>query len=123
MSGAEVIISENTKNGDRVLYRYVTDENGQTPPSPLDAPDRANSLSSDSPGPDFSLYTVTVVSEGFYSLVSLDVPVFSGIVSRQDMVLIPLTASSAAGTDEFTPDCPPYCGGFGAVCDKAVKNG
>ena len=116
--GAEVMISRITDSGDTVLYRYETDESGQTPLSSLPSAELANSLSSTSPGPDYTLYNVTVSSEGYYPLVSLDIPVFTGITSRQPMVLIPLTASSEAGTNEYVPNCPPYKGGCGAVSEK-----
>ena len=110
---AEVIISRITAKGDTVIYRYITDESGQTPLSELPAPLLENSLDENSAGPDFSLYNVTVNSDGFYPLVSLDVPVFSGIISRQQMILVPYTASSFGGMNDYVPDCPPYSGGCG----------
>ena len=120
--GAEVMISRITDSGDTVIYRYVTDESGQTPLSSLPSAELSNSLSSASPGPDYTLYNVTVTSEGFYPLVSLNIPVFTGITSRQPMILIPLTASSEAGTDEYVPNCPPYAGGCGPVSEKEAQN-
>ena len=110
---AEVMISALTAAGDTVIYRYITDESGQTPLSELSAPLLDNSLDENSAGPDFSLYNVTVSSDGYYPLVSLDVPVFPGIVSRQQMILVPFTASSDGGAGEYVPDCPPYSGGCG----------
>ncbi|MBR4255756.1 MAG: hypothetical protein IKQ18_01230 [Clostridia bacterium] len=115
LEGAEVMISELTDKGDTVIYRYITDESGQTPLSELGAPDVENSLSPDSGKRGFSLYNVTVRSDGFYPLSSLDVPVFPGIVSRQQMILSPYTQSGVNGTDEFTPDCKPYPGGCGDI--------
>ena len=120
--GAEVMISQLTQSGDTVLYRYVTDESGQTPLSSLPTAELSNSLSSTSPGPDYTLYNVTVTSEGFYPLVSLNVPVFTGITSRQPMILIPLTASSEAGTDQYVPECQSYKGGCGPVSEKEAQN-
>lgn len=120
--GAEVMISSLTGGKDTVIYRYITDESGQAPLSELMAADLNNSLSSTSPGPDYSLYNVTVSSDGYYPLVSLNIPVFSGIVSRQPMVLIPFTASSDAKTNEYVPDCPPYKGGCGQVSEKEAQN-
>lgn len=120
--GAEVMISQITDSGDTVLYRYVTDESGQTPLSILPTAELSNSLSSESSGPDYTLYNVTVTSEGYYPLVSLNIPVFTGITSRQPMVLIPLTASGDAGINEYSPDCPPYKGGCGQVSEKEANN-
>lgn len=122
VAGADVIISRITGEGDTVLYRYVTDESGQTPLTSLPAPELSNSLSVASSGPDYTLYNVTVTSNGFYPLVSLNIPVFTGIVSRQPMVLIPLTVSSEIGTDEYVPECQNYNGGCGPVSDKGVRN-
>jgi hypothetical protein len=116
--GAEVMISQITGGGDTVIYRYITDESGQTPLSELQTAELSNSLSSASAGPDYTLYNVTVTSAGYYPLVSLNIPVFTGITSRQPMVLIPLTASSDAGTNEYVPDCAPYKGGCGQVSEK-----
>lgn len=120
--GAEVMISRLTADGDTVLFRYLTDESGQIPLSSLPAEELSNSLSSTSAGPDYSLYNVTVTSEGYYPLVSLNVPVFSGIVSRQPMVLIPLTASSDVKINEYVPDCAPYRGGCGQVSEKEAAD-
>ena len=119
LENAEVMISRLTDKGDTVIYRYVTDESGQTPLSVLSAPALENSLSSDSKGPDYSLYNVTVRSDGYYPLSSLDVPVFPGIISRQQMILLPYTQSSVNGTNEFTPECPPYQGGCGGNREEA----
>lgn len=120
--GAEVIISQITAGGDTVIYRYLTDESGQVPLSSLPTAEISNSLSSTSPGPDYTLYNVTVTSQGYYPLVSLNIPVFTGITSRQPMVLIPLTASSDAKTNEFVPNCAPYQGGCGPVSEKEARN-
>lgn len=119
---AEVMISQITEQGDTVIYRSITDESGQAPLSELLAADLSNSLSSTSKGPDYALYNVTVTRQGYYPLVSLNVPVFTGITSRQPMVLIPLTASSDAKTNEYVPDCPPYKGGCGHVSEKEARN-
>ena len=110
VSGAEVMISNDSGGADTALYRFVTDESGQTPPSSLPAPLLSNSLSSGQPDPGYTLYNVTVISDGYYPLVSLNIPVFPGIVSDQRMILIPYTASGNIGTDEYTPDLPPYAG-------------
>jgi hypothetical protein len=118
---AEVMISKITSSGDTVLYRYVTDGSGQTPLSELESPLLQNSLSEGSEGPDFSLYNVTVNSDGFYPLVSLNVPVFTGVISRQQMMLVPFTASSDGGMTDYAPECLPYPGGCGPVADKGGK--
>ena len=119
---AEVMISKLTDTGDTVLYRYITDESGQTPLSKLQTPKLQNSLSEFSEGPDFSLYNVTVSSDGFYPLVSLDIPVFTGIISRQQMILVPFTASSDGGMTDYVPDCPPYSGGCGMTSDTEGRD-
>ena len=123
LKGAEVLISVKVNNIDTVLYRFLTDESGQIPQTALSAPDRNNSLSSDSSGPDFSAYTVTVSLKGFYTLVSPDVPVFSGILSRQPMTLVPITASCRIGADGNSPGCQPFTGGSPGNSGKGVYNG
>ena len=120
VSGAEVMISNDKDGLDNALYRYVTDESGQTPPSSLPAPLLSNSLSSSAPGPGYTLYNVSVISDGYYPLVSLNIPVFPGIVSNQSIVLIPYTESANIGTDQYTPDQPPYEGSPG---DGYVEEG
>lgn len=123
VSGAEVMISNDSGGADTALYRFVTDESGQTPPSSLPAPLLSNSLSSGQPEPGYTLYNVTVISDGYYPLVSLNIPVFPGIVSDQRMILIPYTASGNIGTDEYTPDLPPYAGSTdnGYTEDKEIE--
>ena len=120
--GAEVIISRLENGIDTVVARYVTDESGQAPVSELATPDKSSSLSSSSPGPDNAFYNVTVSGEGYYTLVSLDTPVFQGILSRQPMVLTPYTASDLSGENDYRPACPPYEGGCGSVSEKGDLN-
>ena len=122
LRGAEVMISAVSDGVDTVLYRLVTDASGQTGATALPAPDVSSSLEPGSEGADSYVYRVTVVLDGYYTLVSPGVPVFSGVTSDQAMVMIPLTASCSVGSERRTPSCV-YTADAPAVSGKGVYRG
>ncbi len=113
MPGADVIISSETAAGNTVLYRFKTDQSGQIPGAPLDTAGVSGSLSPSPDSPPYSLYTVTVSKEGYYPRVSLNIRIFEGVTTVQPINMIPYTATSDIGSDEFVPRNPPYENGGG----------
>ena len=111
MPGADVTVSRETEYGDSVLFRFKTDESGRIPDVTLDTTDAANSLSPSPDGAPYSLYTVTVSKEGYYPRVSFNIRIFPGIKTVQPINMIPYTATSDIGSDEFVPRNPPYDNG------------
>ena len=113
MQGADVTIARETETESTVLFRFKTDRSGQIPDVSLDASDVSYSLSPSPDGLPFSLYSVTVNKDGYYPRVSLNIRIFSGITTTQPINMIPYTATSDIGSDEFVPRNPPYENGGG----------
>ena len=122
VEGAEVSIYS-SDGVEETVYRFTTDRSGRIPVSALPAPDRNNSLSPSAEGPRYSRFRVTVSAEGYYTLSSPEIQVFSNIVTRQPIVLIPYTSSTVAGKENMIPEC---VGGYGLCVgrsDKGVYDG
>lgn len=92
VEGAVVLISD--YNGEdsegTLLYSLRTDEGGLTQTASLPAPP---SLASQSPGngQPYSLYNVTVMKEGYYTVENIGVMVFDEVVAIQPVNLLPLS--------------------------------
>lgn len=95
---ATVTITEDTPSGTNLIGILKTDENGEIRPLVLPAP------MGDPNGKQvpFSKYSARVQAEGYRTEQSVDIPIFAGIASMQDFLLIPLPASEAAGTGDIT---------------------
>lgn len=88
--GATVAVTHSTKNGKHeLLYLRETDENGRTPQLPMPAPPTAESLTPGEARP-FSICDI-LVEHIAYELVHIEnVQIFSGVVTEQNIELIPL---------------------------------
>lgn len=97
LDGAFVTVTRRTDSGTSLVSMLTSDISGRTRTIELPAPDRSQSLSPDSGNTDkpFSTYTIRADKEGFYSVINVDVPVFSGVKSIQPVEMIPLP--------EYTP--------------------
>ena len=88
-----VTVTRPSGNGKQSLvYMLITDESGKTREVELPAPPRSMSLTPSDSSRDkpFSTYTIRADKEGYYSIIGLDVPVFSGIRSIQPIRMIPV---------------------------------
>ena len=90
VEGANITVTNETDGGlvERVL---VTDRNGQTEKIALRAPSRDNSLEPNQKN-NYSIYNVRTDKEGFYPVENLDVPIFGGQTTVQQVLLIPVPA-------------------------------
>lgn len=99
-------------NNGRLLYSLVTDNEGKTPRVVLSTKKREQSLS---PGIDetpYSVYNIGVTKEGYYNNTYLNVPIFQGITSLQQVNMIPLLEYASPyddypisdGRDAITPN-------------------
>ena len=70
----------------------MTDEDGETEPLKIPAPPVSNSLSPGGETP-YSLVNVEVFADGYYSVMLMGVPIFTGISSTQTVNMIPLPES------------------------------
>ncbi len=93
----------------------TTDSSGRTPTISLPAPPQSLSLSpsDESVYPallPYSLYTVRIEREGFYTITNLNVRIFAGITAIQDADLIPRAEALPRG---FYLDDSTYIDGGG----------
>ncbi len=73
-----------------VIYNLKTDRNGKTQKVALKTKSKALSQTPDQSFPYIN-YNISVSADGYYDNTYLDVPIFSGITSLQEVFLIPLS--------------------------------
>ena len=81
-----------TGDGAKLFAVLMTDEDGETEPLKIPAPPVSNSLSPGGETP-YSLVNVEVFADGYYSVMLMGVPIFTGISSTQTVNMIPLPES------------------------------
>jgi len=91
--GAYVWISQ----GDNLISFQVTDENGKTPPITIETPDKAESLSPGNGSASFAVCDIHIYHPLYQPVDILNVQVFSGINTVQEISLIPQPEFSSAG--------------------------
>ncbi len=90
VSGAHITVSTmDEKEQERVERVLLTDRNGQTEKMALPAPSRENSLTP-SGTDNYSTYKIQTEKEGYYPVENLEVPIFGGRTTIQQVALIPL---------------------------------
>ena len=80
-----------------VKRTLFTDEDGITEIVSLPAPDRSLSLSPEGDAVPYSTYTVTVISDGYYTKVIKGVAVFPDTLSLLSVVMIPYVSYNDGG--------------------------
>lgn len=89
VEGAEVIVRKSDLNDSDIIVSMISSNAGLTPHISLPAPPRALS---ESPGniKPFSTYNIEVRADGYSMQHYNEVPIFDGITSYQNAILIPL---------------------------------
>ena len=102
--GAHITVTDEVDGGivEKVL---VTDRNGQTERIVLKAPGRDNSLSPGQ-GNNYSIYNVRTDKEGYFPVENLDVPIFGGQTTIQQVLLIPVPEGYIRTPEIITDDEP-----------------
>lgn len=90
----DATVSFRRQTGDvaKLFAVLMTDEDGETEPLKIPAPPVSNSLSPGGETP-YSLVNVEVYADGYYSVMLMGVPIFTGISSTQTVNMIPLPES------------------------------
>ena len=89
VEGALVIVTSPDGDGGRFEQVALTDRSGLARIFNLPAANPENSQTFE--GVDkYFLYSVSISKPGFYDMESRDVPLFGGVVSRQEFALVPL---------------------------------
>ncbi len=90
----DATVSFRRQTGDeaKLFAVLLTDEDGETEPLKIPAPPVSNSLFPGGETP-YSLVNVEVYADGYYSVMLMGVPIFTGISSTQTVNMIPLPES------------------------------
>lgn len=86
---ATVAVTQTTPNGTRQLASRVTDESGRIGSISITTPDLEESLSPGTPSP-WTAVDVTVEHPDYERVLIEQLQVFPGIITRQDVELLPL---------------------------------
>lgn len=89
---ATVSFRRQMPDGAKLFAVLVTGEDGETDPLEIPAPPASNSLSPGGETP-YSLVNVEIYADGYYSVMLMGVPIYSGISSTQTVNMIPLPES------------------------------
>ena len=92
VKGATVSFRRQMPDGAKLFAVLITDDDGETEPLEIPAPPVSNSLSPGGETP-YSLVNVEVYADGYYSVMLMGVPIYSGISSTQTVNMIPLPES------------------------------
>lgn len=104
ISGATAVVAMARANGKHeILAIRITDESGIAGPFLLPAPDVSSSLSPDMDHP-FSSYILLVEHPDFEIATFLDLQIFPGVQTVQDVPMVPLqTQGTGNGVTIVTP--------------------
>ncbi|MBQ7124840.1 MAG: hypothetical protein IJO00_00620 [Clostridia bacterium] len=93
VEGASITIKSSNGRESKIVAVMITDSGGTSDIIALPAPPKENSLS---PGkePVCSYYTIDTDRVGFYSVINSNVPIFDGITSVQEVLLIPIAGGN-----------------------------
>lgn len=93
--GASVTVTQETRNGSRLLAARITDESGRIDSVRIGTPELSGSLS---PGTDnpFALVNILVDHPDYERVLIENVQLFPGIMTLQNVELLPLSAQPEA---------------------------
>lgn len=92
VKGATVSFRRQMPDGAKLFAVLITDDDGETEPLEIPAPPASNSLSPGGETP-YSLVNIEIYADGYYSVMLMGVPIYSGISSTQTVNMIPLPES------------------------------
>ncbi len=95
--GAKVTVFKGTPENMEIIGTAITDQNGRIEPFRLETPAKGLSEDSGNTEPPYALYNLMVEAEGYLTNIHLNIPVFSGVTTRQASNLLLL---ETAGTDK-----------------------
>ena len=90
IENALVSVLQKNENTLEIISVSETDQSGKSEPIVIETPNVELSLVPDPDSLPYAKVTIDVEKEGFYNAQFIDVPVFAGIVSVQNVNLIPL---------------------------------
>ena len=95
IAGAAVTITQETKNGSRLLASRITDESGKITPVRVDTPELSGSLAPGTNNP-FAIVNVLVDHPDYERVLIENVQLFPGILTQQNVDLLPISVQPEA---------------------------
>ena len=95
IEGAAIVVTQPSENGARLLASRLTDRNGKIPPISIQTPDRSESQQAGGSSP-YTSVDITADHPDYERIVVENVQIFSGILSRQNLEMIPLDSRPEA---------------------------
>ncbi len=89
VAGATVSVTEQGENGARLIATRITDRSGRTTPIKITTPDRSESLTPGQPLP-FKDVNITIDKTGFDRVLIENAQLFAGIITEQNVEMLPL---------------------------------
>ncbi len=108
VEGARVTLFTGDPENMKILNTATTDQNGRITPFELPAPPAAISESSESTAQPYSLYNLMIEAEGYLTNIHLNIPIFSGITTRQVSNLLLLETAGADKGPRIFDEMPNY---------------
>lgn len=106
LEGVAVTVTEAAQNGTRLLAARLTDESGRIEPITIPTPERSESQS---PGNKIPFTTVNITADHpeYERIVVDNVQIFPGVLTLQDLELIPVGERPEAWNITEVFDIPP----------------
>ncbi len=89
VEGAVITVRAVSGQGGSVVAVMITDSGGTSDVLSLPTPPKSNSLSPRNGAEVSSNYSIDTEKSGFYSVSNMNVPVFDGVTSVQQVMLVP----------------------------------
>ena len=92
----DALVTIFTGSGDniRVVETGLTDQSGKSDVFNVMTPPRADSQQAENGGENpYSKYNISVKSDGYVEQIAMNVPVFSGVISVQNIDLLPIASA------------------------------
>lgn len=89
IEGAAILITQPGRNGVKLIASRITDRNGKTAPVTIETPDRSESQQAGGNIP-YTTVDITADHPDYERIVVENVQVFSGVLSRQNLEMLPV---------------------------------
>ncbi len=102
VEGAMITIKASSDGNDTVIAVMISDAGGASDVIALPTPPKENSLTPNG-GEVSSMYTVDADKDGYYHVVITSVPVYDGVTTVQQILLVPIALGNGVPVpDELT---------------------
>lgn len=107
IEGAVVtVFTGDYKEGEEIA-KYITDQSGRTEKIMLDAKNKILSETAGN-GIPYNTYNIYTSADGYGGQFNMNIPVFSGVTSLQDVDLVPLSALGEDASPKVVEETPKF---------------